>query len=58
VTDARVKREEELHALAINELKEVQKAATAEMTASFDKLRAETAKLGRKVDELNRRLGE
>ncbi len=60
VMEARVNREQELHTTAIAELKESHKQASKDLEAEIAELKAELRdefkKLGKKVDELNRRL--
>ena len=60
VMEARVKREQELHSTAIAELKETHRQATKEVQVEVGGLKAELRdefkKLGKKVDELTRRL--
>jgi hypothetical protein len=58
---SRIQREEQLHAAGIAELKAAHQQSAAEMKAEVarlqDSLRDELKKLGKKVDELTKRLG-
>jgi hypothetical protein len=59
VMESRVRREETLHTSSIEKLEKAQKDAIAETKNDFDKLkielRSEFKKLGKRIDELDRR---